>query len=224
MPTSDTALPGRAERLSVPPVHFVNGNPMSGPFPSQLQQAIFGMGCFWGVERIFWQLDGVYTTAAGYAAGVTPNPTYQEVCSGLTGHNEVVRVVFDPALVSYERLLRTFWEGHNPTQGMRQGNDKGTQYRSGIYTYDDEQAQQARTSFERFQSALEAAGFSAMVHLGNRLGVTKFPSTLPIGSGNEDNTYLNWHFYPESEAQILAETSGAIGLEVSTNAVAEGNP
>jgi peptide-methionine (S)-S-oxide reductase len=159
MPTPETALPGRAQPMPVPATHFVNGNPLRGPFPAHLQQALFGMGCFWGVERKFWQQGGVYTTAAGYAAGLTPNPTYQEVCSGLTGHNEVVLVVFDPATVSYEQLLKVFWEGHDPTQGMRQGNDRGTQYRSGIYTYSAEQAAQAEASKVAFQRALDQSGF-----------------------------------------------------------------
>lgn len=156
LPSADTALAGRTERMPVPGRHFVNGNPMQGPFPDSLQTALFGMGCFWGVERMFWQLPGVYTTAAGYAAGCTPNPSYQEVCSGQTGHNEVVRVVYDPQLVSYEALLVTFWEGHNPTQGMRQGNDMGTQYRSGIYTYGPAQQELAIQSVAVFQQALDA--------------------------------------------------------------------
>ena len=159
MPTPETALPGRAQEMPVPAAHYVNGNPLRGPFPAHLQQAIFGMGCFWGVERKYWQLPGVFTTAAGYSAGLTPNPTYQEICSGQTGHNEVVLVVFDPAQVSYEALLQIFWEGHDPTQGMRQGNDMGTQYRSGIYTFDDTQASLAETSKESFQRALDEAGF-----------------------------------------------------------------
>ncbi|NND66214.1 MAG: peptide-methionine (S)-S-oxide reductase MsrA [Halioglobus sp.] len=159
LPSADTALPGRKERMPVPATHFVNGNPLEGPFPEHLSLAMFGMGCFWGVERIFWQLDGVYTTAAGYAAGLTPNPTYQEVCSGMTGHNEVVLVVYDPDVVSYAALLKVFWEGHDPTQGMRQGNDMGTQYRSGIYTYNDEQAAAATASLESFQSALAGSGY-----------------------------------------------------------------
>jgi len=162
MPTADTALPGRAEEMRVPETHFVNGNPLRGPFPEHLRQALFGMGCFWGVERKFWQLPGVYTTAAGYAAGLTPNPTYREVCSGLTGHNEVVLVVYDPADVRYEDLLHVFWEGHDPTQGMRQGNDLGTQYRSGIYTYDASQEAQAQASRASFQRALTAAGYGAI--------------------------------------------------------------
>jgi peptide-methionine (S)-S-oxide reductase len=159
MPTAETALPGRAEAMPVPETHYVNGNPLRGPFPAHLRQALFGMGCFWGVERKFWQLPGVFTTAAGYAAGLTPNPTYREVCSGLTGHNEVVLVVYDPARVSYEDLLKIFWEGHDPTQGMRQGNDRGTQYRSGIYTFDAAQEALARASMASFQRALTAAGY-----------------------------------------------------------------
>lgn len=162
MPTTDTALPGRANAMPVPAAHFVNDNPLCGPFPAHLQQAVFGMGCFWGVERKFWQLPGVFTTAAGYAAGLTPNPTYQEVCSGQTGHNEVVLVVFDPEKVSYEALLKVFWEGHNPTQGMRQGNDMGTQYRSGIYTFDEEQAALATASKDVFQQALDKAGYGSI--------------------------------------------------------------
>ena len=145
--------------MPVPEHHYVNGQPLVGPFPAHLEQAVFGMGCFWGVERLFWPLDGVYTTAVGYAGGLTPNPTYEEVCSGMTGHNEVVLVVFDPSVISYASLLQTFWEGHNPTQGMRQGNDLGTQYRSGIYTFDDEQAKLAQASGENFQDSLDAAGF-----------------------------------------------------------------
>jgi len=159
MPTPERALPGRDEEMPVPETHFVNGNPLKGPFPEGLEQAMFGMGCFWGVERRFWQLDGVFTTAAGYAAGLTPNPTYREVCSGQTGHNEVVLVVFDPAAVSYAELLQNFWEGHDPTQGMRQGNDLGTQYRSGIYTFNASQAELAEETRESFQSALRTAGY-----------------------------------------------------------------
>ena len=162
MPTPETALPGRDEAMPVPPSHFVNGNPLRGPFPEHLQQAVFGMGCFWGVERKFWQIPGVFTTAAGYAAGLTPNPSYQEVCSGKTGHNEVVLVVFDPAMVSYEALLKLFWEGHDPTQGMRQGNDMGTQYRSGIYTFGDAQARQAEASKAAFQRELDGAGYGSI--------------------------------------------------------------
>jgi len=162
LPTAESALPGRSTPIPVPERHYVNGNPLLGPFPESLQQAVFGMGCFWGVERLFWQLPGVYTTAAGYAGGHTPNPTYQEVCSGQTGHTEVVLVVFDPALLSYASLLQRFWEGHDPTQGMRQGNDLGTQYRSAIYTFGAEQQQQAERSREQFQAALERAGYGTI--------------------------------------------------------------
>ena len=162
IPTAENALPGRSEPMPVPEAHFVNGNPLRGPFPGHLEQAVFGMGCFWGVERKFWQTEGVFTTAVGYAAGATPNPTYKEVCSGQTGHNEVVLVVYDPAVVTYAELLRVFWEGHDPTQGMRQGNDWGTQYRSGIYTYSDEQQALAQASQQSYQEALTAAGYGAI--------------------------------------------------------------
>ena len=158
IPTASEALPGRQETMPVPDTHFINGNPLSGPFPEGFQQAMFGMGCFWGTERHFWEMPGVYTTAAGYAAGHTPNPTYDEVCSGMTGHNEVVLVVFDPSQVSYESLLKMFWESHDPTQGMRQGNDRGTQYRSGIYVFDDAQRKAAETSRDAFSQALVNAG------------------------------------------------------------------
>ncbi len=159
MPTVESALPGRDQEMPVPEQHFVNGRQLKGPFPDHLEMAMFGMGCFWGVERMFWQLPGVYTTAVGYAAGLTPNPSYQEVCSGQTGHNEVVLAVFDPGEVSYADLLKTFWEGHDPTQGMRQGNDMGAQYRSGIYTYSASQQELAEASRVPFQAALSAAGY-----------------------------------------------------------------
>ncbi|WP_118134320.1 peptide-methionine (S)-S-oxide reductase MsrA [Oceanicella sp. SM1341] len=159
MPDPDNALPGRPEPIPTAETHFLNGRPLKGPFPEGLEQAMFGMGCFWGVERMFWGLEGVWVTAVGYAGGYTPNATYQEVCSGATGHNEVVLVVFDPAVTSYEDLLRVFWEGHDPTQGMRQGNDTGTQYRSGIYTFSDTQAQLAEASRAQFQPRLTAAGY-----------------------------------------------------------------
>jgi peptide-methionine (S)-S-oxide reductase len=146
----------------VPDKHYVNGNSLVPPFPTGMELGLFGMGCFWGAERKFWQLEGVYSTSVGYAAGYTPNPTYQEVCSGLTGHNEVVRVVFDPAVVSYEQILKTFWENHNPTQGMRQGNDVGTQYRSGIYVYSEAQRQLAEASRQAYQQALSAAGHGSI--------------------------------------------------------------
>lgn len=159
LPTKEEALPGRAESMPVPSRHFVNGNPLKPPFPEGMEMAIFGLGCFWGAERKFWQLEGVFTTAVGYAAGITPNPTYQEVCSGKTGHNEVVLVVFDPKVISYETLLKVFWESHNPTQGMRQGNDTGTQYRSGIYVYSDSQKKLAKATRDAYQQALSGAGY-----------------------------------------------------------------
>jgi peptide-methionine (S)-S-oxide reductase len=158
LPRPDEALPGRLDKMPVPERHFVNGNRLSPPFPEGMQRSLFGMGCFWGAERKFWTLPGVYTTAVGYAAGITHNPTYREVCTGLTGHNEVVLVVFDPLQVSYQALLKVFWEAHNPTQGMQQGNDVGTQYRSGIYTYDAAQQQAAEASRAAYQQQLSAAG------------------------------------------------------------------
>ncbi|MTJ11431.1 peptide-methionine (S)-S-oxide reductase MsrA [Anabaena sp. UHCC 0187] len=159
MPTSEQALPGRDEVMRVPAHHYVNKNPLKAPFPEGLETAMFGLGCFWGAERKFWQQEGVYTTAVGYGAGYTPNPSYQEVCSGMTGHNEVVLVVFNPKVITYSQLLKVFWESHNPTQGMRQGNDAGTQYRSGIYVYSEEQKQLAETSRNAYQSALSGAGY-----------------------------------------------------------------
>jgi len=158
LPTAESALPGREKAMPVPARHHVLDAPLQGPFPADTEQAIFGLGCFWGAERIFWQIPGVYTTAVGYAAGMTPNPTYEEVCSAKTGHNEVVLVVYRPAEVSFEDLLARFWETHNPTQGMRQGNDVGTQYRSGIYTTTEMQAAAAAVSRDRYQEALTAAG------------------------------------------------------------------
>ena len=159
IPTPAEALPGRSERMRVPDMHFVNRHRLEPPFPDGFLTAMFGMGCFWGAEKKFWQLPGVYSTAVGYAAGHTPNPTYREVCSGLTGHNEVVLVVYDPAKVRYEELLKVFWENHDPTQGMRQGNDVGTQYRSGIYFFDDEQWRAAETSRSVFQQQLMKADY-----------------------------------------------------------------
>jgi peptide-methionine (S)-S-oxide reductase len=158
IPGREQALPGRPEKMSVPSTHFVNGAPLEPPFPEGSELALFGMGCFWGAERIFWQAPGVLSTSVGYAGGHTPNPTYEEVCSGRTGHTEVVRVVFDPAKTSFEGLLRLFWEGHDPTQGMRQGNDVGTQYRSAIYTHGEKQRRRAEASVEAYQRALKAAG------------------------------------------------------------------
>lgn len=162
MPSPEQALPGRAQPIPVKNVHYVHGRPIQPPFPEDTQQIILGLGCFWGAERCFWRLDGVYTTAVGYSAGYTPNPTYEEVCSGRTGHNEVVLVVFDPAVISLEKILTVFWESHNPTQGMRQGNDRGTQYRSGIYTLDDQQKKIAEASREAYQRALVEAGYEAI--------------------------------------------------------------
>jgi peptide-methionine (S)-S-oxide reductase len=159
MPSRESALPGRSAKMRVPAEHFVNSAPLEPPFPAGLELAMFGLGCFWGAERKFWQMPGVYSTSAGYAAGYTPNASYEEVCSGRTGHNEVVRVVFDPAKVSYESLLKTFWESHDPTQGMRQGNDVGTQYRSGIYVYSPEQRRLAEASRDAYQKVLKAAGY-----------------------------------------------------------------
>lgn len=163
MPTADRALPGRTSpAFSVPTEHFVNGNRLQAPFPAGLEQAMFGLGCFWGAERKFWEVPGVYATAVGYAAGLTPHPTYEEVCSGYTGHNEVVMVWYDSKRVSFEALLRVFWESHDPTQGMRQGNDVGTQYRSGIYTYSPEQKAQAEASRAVFQKELRKKGYGTI--------------------------------------------------------------
>ena len=162
LPAPHEALPGRVEKMRVAEKHFVNGHALAPPYPAGLEQAVFGFGCFWGAEKSFWNLAGVYVTAVGYAGGHTPNPTYEEVCSGQTGHNEVVLVVFDPKQISFTRLLKTFWEGHDPTQGMRQGNDVGTQYRSGIYTYNAAQMQAARASLEAYQQQLRQAGFPAV--------------------------------------------------------------
>ena len=159
MPTADEALPGRSAEMPVLANHFVNKNPLKPPFPQGTEQVIFGLGCFWGAERIFWQTEGVFSTSVGYAAGYTPNPTYEEVCSGRTGHNEVVLVVYHPTGVSFQALLRKFWEGHDPTQGMRQGNDTGTQYRSGIYCYTPEQKIAAEASRDAFQMELSKAGY-----------------------------------------------------------------
>jgi peptide-methionine (S)-S-oxide reductase len=159
LPSASEALPGRAERMPVPDAHVVNGAPLVPPFPDGTRRAVFAMGCFWGAERKFWQTPGVVSTAVGYAGGLTPNPTYREVCSGLTGHAEVVLVAYDPSLVSYEELLRVFWENHDPTQGMRQGNDVGTQYRSAVYVDDDEQRRAAEASRTAFQQRLDAAGY-----------------------------------------------------------------
>ncbi|MDH3579527.1 MAG: peptide-methionine (S)-S-oxide reductase MsrA [Hyphomicrobiales bacterium] len=162
LPTPDEALPGRDAAIETAETHFVSGNALKGPYPERHEQALFGMGCFWGAERAFWTLPGVHVTAVGYAAGLTPNPSYEEVCSGLTGHNEVVLVVFDPAIISFDALLKVFWEGHDPTQGMRQSNDVGTQYRSGIYTYSDRQRAAADASKEAYARALAQHGKGAI--------------------------------------------------------------
>jgi peptide-methionine (S)-S-oxide reductase len=162
IPTADEALPGRDAEMPVADRHFVLDAPLAPPYPQGLELALFGLGCFWGAERLFWQLPGVYTTAVGYAGGSTPNPTYREVCSGRTGHNEVVRVVFDPEKTSYADLLAVFWEGHDPTQGMRQGNDVGTQYRSAIYTYSEAQRQAATQTCDLYQKRLEEAGYGGI--------------------------------------------------------------
>ena len=158
MPTADKALPGRDQQVTLPDKHFVNGHSIKNHIPRHLHKAVFGLGCFWGAERLFWLQEGVYATAVGYAAGYTPNPSYEEVCTGMTGHNEVVLVIYDPDMISYERLLKTFWESHNPTQGMRQGNDLGTQYRSGIYTFTEQQLSQAETTRQLYQQALTDRG------------------------------------------------------------------
>ncbi len=162
IPSPDRALPGRSETMPVPERHTVLGNPLVPPFPEGLDRAVVALGCFWGAERIFWQLPGVHTTAVGYAGGYTPNPSYEEVCSGRTGHTEAVLVVFDPSVISYEQILREFWEGHDPTQGMRQGNDVGTQYRSGVYWHDESQRAVAESTRDAFAAALAEAGFGAI--------------------------------------------------------------
>lgn len=162
MVTPGRSLPGRASAIPTAELHFISGRPLKAPVPEGMAQAMFGMGCFWGVERVFWKLDGVWLSMVGYAGGFTPNPTYEEVCTGDTGHNEVVRVIFDPAVISYDALLTRFWEGHDPTQGMRQGNDRGTQYRSGIYVFNDAQRAAAEHSRKAYQAQLSAAGLGAV--------------------------------------------------------------
>jgi len=162
MPTAHDALPGRSTPLPVPETHFVNGQRIVPPFPAGMREAVFGLGCFWGAERLFWELPGVYSTAVGYAGGFTPNPTYEEVCTGETGHTEVVRVIYDPTKIGYEQLLKTFWEAHDPTQGMRQGNDVGTQYRSAIYVADRAQREAAEASKRAYQARLKAAGYGTI--------------------------------------------------------------
>ena len=193
MPAADAALPGRQARMPVPAAHHVNGHPLEPPFPSGMELAMFGLGCFWGSERKFWMHPGVFTTAVGYAGGFTPNPTYEEVCTGLTGHNEVVLVVFDPRAVSYDALLRVFWESHDPTQGMRQGNDVGTQYRSGIYVYSPDQRRLAEASRDTYQRGLAKAGYG--------------PITTEIGEAPE------FYYAEDYHQQYLAKNpSGYCGL------------
>ena len=162
IPGAAEALPGRAEPIDTAETHFVTGRPLKGPYPEGTRMVMFGMGCFWGVERLFWPIEGVWVTGAGYAGGLTPNPTYREVCTGMTGHNEVVRVVFEPERVGFSQLLKIFWEGHNPTQGMRQGNDVGTQYRSGIYLYDAAEKAEAETSRTAYGNLIARSGFGAV--------------------------------------------------------------
>ena len=196
MPLPEDALPGREERIPVPSRHEVNGHPLTPPFPEGYEQAVFGLGCFWGAERMFWQAPGVFTTAVGYAGGLTPNPTYEEVCSGRTGHAEVVLVVFDPAKTSYEELLRIFWESHNPTQGMRQGNDVGTQYRSAIYVDSDEQREAAEASRERYQQALTARRFGEITTEIADAGAVLLRGALPPAVPRQEPVRLlrpRWH-------------------------------
>ena len=171
LPLESEALIGREEQVEVPEEHFVKGTPLKGPFPDNLEQTIFGMGCFWGVERRFWELEGVYSTSAGYAGGYTKNPSYKEVCTGFTGHNEVVMVVYDPKIISYESLLKTFWEDHDPTQGMRQGNDKGTQYRSGIYYRTPEEKEIIEKTKKMYQSQLSQNGFNEITTEVKQAGI-----------------------------------------------------
>ncbi len=194
LPTADEALPGRAQEIQTAKSHFVNGRPLKGPYPAGLEKAVFGLGCFWGAERKFWELgEGIYITAVGYAGGHTPNATYEEVCSGRTGHTEVVLVVFDPGRISYERLLKTFWESHDPTQGMRQGNDVGTQYRSAIYTFSDAQREAAEASKAAYQKALATKGLGAIT-----------TEILPAG---------NYYFAEDYHQQYLAKNpAGYCGL------------
>lgn len=188
MPAREDALPGRTSPIDTAETHFVSGRRLKGPHPPEMRNAMFGMGCFWGVEQLFWSMDGVWVTAAGYAAGHTPNPTYKEVCTGLTGHNEVVKVVYDPARIGFESMLKAFWENHDPTQGMRQGNDIGTQYRSGIYTYGDEQFELASNSRDAYAGRIKSAGLG--------------PVTTEIREAPE------FYFAEEFHQQYLAKVRG----------------
>ena len=201
LPEQNEALPGRSEAVPVPPAHFVNGNPLEGPFPGNLKTAVFGLGCFWGAERRFWETDGVFSTAAGYAGGHTPNPSYEEVCSGRTGHTEVVLVVYDPARVDYAALLKVFLESHDPTQGMRQGNDIGTQYRSAIYTTDDEQAGVAEASRAAYQLALTQAGYGEIT--------TEIAAAVPF--------YYAEHYHQQYLAKVPNGYCGLGGTGVGCN-------
>jgi peptide-methionine (S)-S-oxide reductase len=201
IPEESEALPGRSERMPVPPTHFVNGNPLEGPFPEEMKTAVFGLGCFWGAERRFWQTDGVFSTAVGYAGGFTPNPSYEEVCSGRTGHTEAVLVVYDPSVIDYASLLKLFWESHDPTQGMRQGNDIGTQYRSAIYTADDEQAAIAAASRDAYQEALTAAGYGGIT--------TEIRAAVPF--------YYAEHYHQQYLAKVPNGYCGLGGTGVGCN-------
>lgn len=201
LPTAAEALPGRERPVPVPARHFVNGNPMQPPFPDGLERLVVGMGCFWGAERKFWETPGVFVTAVGYAGGFTENPAYEEVCSGITGHTEAVLVVFDPALVSYATLLKVFWEGHDPTQGMRQGNDLGTQYRSALYWHDDAQREAALASKAAFGEALAAAGFGAVT--------TELGSAPPF--------YYAEHYHQQYLAKVPNGYCGLGGTGVTCN-------
>lgn len=193
MPDPEQALPGRQEKMPVPDTHFVNGHELAVPLPDKFEQAMFGLGCFWGVERKFWELTGIYSTAVGYAGGFTLNPTYEELCTGMTGHTEVVYLVFEPKLISYERLLKIFWESHDPTQGMQQGNDVGTQYRSAIYAYNDEQSELAINSLKHFQQRLTVAG--------------KGMITTEVGSAPEF-----YYAEPEHQQYLAKNPNGYCGL------------
>jgi len=199
LPSKDEALPGREIPMAVPDKHFVNGASLRGPFDDHLQQAVFALGCFWGAERIFWQLPGIATTSVGYAGGITPNPTYEEVCTGNTGHTEVVMVVFDPAVISYEELLKVFWENHDPTQSMRQGNDIGTQYRSAIFTGDDAQQAIARRSLSAYEKQLGEAGYGTIT-----------TEVLPL-----DNYYYAEDYHQQYLAKNPAGYCGLGGTGVS---------
>ena len=208
IPEENEALPGRAQAIPVPATHFVSGAPLQPPFPADMQQAIFALGCFWGAERRFWETPGVFTTAVGYAGGSTPNPSYEEVCSGLTGHTEVVLVVFDPMAVSYKQLLQVCWEAHDPTQGMRQGNDVGTQYRSAIYTFGAEQAELAEASAAAYQRSLSAAGYPEIT--------TEIRSAPPF--------YYAEHYHQQYLAKVPNGYCGLGGTGVSCEIEASEQP